>query len=70
MLSYYAQWDFALQPMNGENGFWPSIAAFLHEKTALSQNTPNYSAVPPYVDPSTIVGRGQLSSYWVSIINR
>lgn len=70
MLAYYAQWDFALQPINGENGFWPHITAFLHERTALSQVAPNYSAVPPYVEPGTIAGRGQLSTYWLSIINR
>jgi hypothetical protein len=73
MLAHYANWvwDFALKPMEEEGGPLPNMTTFLQEKTALSKNAGNsYSPIPIYVAPHTIAGRGQLSIYWLSMINR
>ncbi|OON69115.1 hypothetical protein [Hymenobacter sp. CRA2] len=73
MLAHYANWvwEEALQPLGEEGGPRPAMTRFLREKTALSQYSgPGYEAIPAYVDPNTITGRGQLSHYWRHMINR
>ena len=72
MLAWYADygWDFALQPLEEEGGPRPNMSTFLREKKVLSEDvSSDYRAIPSYVDPGTLTGRGQLSAYWLHMTN-